>query len=415
MPNNSGNSSQGPKLTCLGWVVILLILVASGAGALFSFFKSSRNGSKESSESAPPQAVPQTAANSKSGGQVGALEIGIAYGTEKERWLKPAIEQFAKTPEGQGVRVNLIPKGSLEAARAIVAGDQSIQVWSPASSIYKDVFLAEWQVKNSGANPIAKETQLALTPMVFVMWGERHEAFVSKYQTVSFKTIGQALAEKGGWDSIAKHPEWGLFKFGHTHPNQSNSGLATLVLMAYNFHNKTRQLVLADIVNVEFQQWMGSIEQAVTGLPSGTGAMMTDMVLKGPSAYDVVSVYENVAIDFLKNAEGRWGPIRIAYPEQNVWNDNPYYILDVPGSSKEQRRAAEALMNFLMSEKLQKQALDHGFRPGNPDVPIRTPESIFTKYQTFGIRIEIPSFCETPKAEVINNLLASWQRSQGGR
>ena len=40
--------------------------------------------------------------------------------------------------------------------------------------------------------------------------------------------------------AIAGKPEWGLFKFGHTHPDQSNSGLLTLVLMAYEFAGKRR-------------------------------------------------------------------------------------------------------------------------------------------------------------------------------
>jgi len=29
--------------------------------------------------------------------------------------------------------------------------------------------------------------------------------------------------------------------------------------------------------------------------------------------------------------------------------------------------------------------------------------------------VEIGAICETPRAEVINNLLASWQRNQGSR
>ena len=60
-------------------------------------------------------------------------------------------------------------------------------------------------------------------------------------------TIAQALQEKGGWDAIAQKPEWGLFKFGHTHPNQSNSGLITLVLMAYDYHHKSKASTMKDI------------------------------------------------------------------------------------------------------------------------------------------------------------------------
>src|SRR4029077_12742383 len=127
-------------------------------------------------------------------------------------------------------------------------------------------FVQDWQVKNSG-KPISKEDSLALTPMVFVMWDERYKAFTQKYGSVTFVTIAQALQEKGGWDSIAQKPEWGLFKFGHTHPNESNSGLITLVLMAYDYHQKSRGLVLKDILDVNFQNWMQNLEHGVSSLP----------------------------------------------------------------------------------------------------------------------------------------------------
>ena len=251
--------------------------------------------------------------------------------------------------------------------------------------------------------------------MVFVMWDERYQAFAKKYQEVGFRNVGLALAEPGGWKSIAEKPEWGLFKFGHAHPNQSNSGLMTLVLMACEFHNKNRGLTLNEIVDVPFQQWMQTVERGVSGLSNSTGNMMKDMVLRGPSSFDCLFVYENVAIDYFKNAEGRWGQLRIVYPTKNMWNDNPYYVLNVPWSSPAQRQAAGLFLDFLLSEPVQTQALVHGFRPGNPAIPINGPDSPFTTYQKYGLQVELSSICDPPSAEVIHNLLASWQRSVGNR
>jgi len=287
-------------------------------------------------------------------------------------------------------------------------------VWSPASALYKDIFVQEWQVKYS-QNPILKEEPIALSPMVFVMWDERYQAFAQKYKAVSFLTISQALQEKGGWDAIAQRPEWGLFKFGHTHPNESNSGLMTIVLAAYSYHKKTKDLQLKDVVDVGFQNWMQGMERAVSGLSNSTGNMMKEMVLKGPSSYDALLVYESVAIDYLKNAEGRWGQLRIIYPEYNAWNDNPYYIIDAPWSSKDQRKAAETFLTFLLSEAIQRESLVHGFRPANPSVPVKFPDSPFVKYSDYGIKVDLAKICDPPRAEVVNNLLQSWQRSQANR
>src|SRR5262252_6974876 len=392
---------EGPKLTALGKVFIFLFIVACVAGAYYLFV-----GKKSF------QATKDAASSLLSGGA--PVEIGIAYGTEKQRWLEWAVAEFAKTSEGKRIKVNLIPMGSLEGAHAILSGDQRINVWSPASAAYKDIFVQEWQVKYND-NPIIREEPIALTPMVFVVWDERYQAFVQKYKVMSFDTVAQALQAKGGWDEIAHHPDWGLFKFGHTHPNQSNSGLMTIVLAAYSYHHKTKDLTLKDVLDVNFQKWLDELERGATGMSNSTGNMMREMVLKGPSSYDGLLVYENVAIDYLKNAEGRWGQLRVAYPEYNAWNENPYYIINASWSTSDQRKAADTFLNFLLTESVQKESLAHGFRPANPNVPVKFAGSPFVLYAGNGVQVDLQKICEPPKAEVVNNLLASWQRSQGNR
>src|SRR5271157_2103100 len=387
-----------PKLKPLGWIVILLFVAGCIWGAYYFFAKGSlqRLGVGTGSPSSTTSIF----------GSKPAAEIGLAYGTEKQRWLEWAVGEFANSPDGKNIKVNLVPMGSLEGAHAILAGDQRINAWSPASSAYKDVFVQDWQVKYpDNANPIVREEPLALSPMVFVMWEERYQAFLQKYKRVTLDTVSQALQEKTGWDGIAGHPDWGLFKFGHTLPSESNSGLMTLVLAAYSYHHKTKDLALKDILDAGFQDWLQKMERGVTGMSNSTGNMMREMVLKGPSSYDALFVYESVTIDYLKNAEGRWGQIRVIYPEYNAWNDNPYYILNAPWSSAEQRKAAATFLNFLLTEPIQKQSLVHGFRPGNPNVPVRFPGSPFELYAKFGVQVDLAKVCDPPKAEVVNNLL----------
>lgn len=396
--------ADGPKLTPLGKIVIVVFIVGCFGGAYYLI------GNKGKASAAAGSA---TSVGGFLGGGVTA-EIGIAYGTEKKRWLEYAVEEFAKTSDGKGIKVNLIPMGSIEGAHAILSGDQRIHVWSPASAAYKDVFVQDWQVKYGG-NPMVKEEALALTPMVFVMWEERYQAFLQKYRALSLETIAEAEQEKSGWETIAAKPEWGFFKFGHANPNESNSGLMTLTLAAYTYAKKTKGLELKDIVNAGFQDWLQKLERGVSGMSNSTGTMMQEMVLKGPSSFDVLFTYESVTIDYLKNAEGRWGALKVVYPEYNAWNDNPYYILNASWSSKDQRRAAEAFLKFLLSEPIQKRSLVHGFRPANPNVPVKFPDSPFTTYAKYGIQVDLQKICDPPKAEVMTNLLTGWQRSLGGR
>ncbi len=393
--------------TPAGKIALTLLVIACAVGAwrfakpyLSQLPSSSSTAPNVSGETPPPQG--------------GKVEIGVAYGTEKRRWLESAVASFAETPKGRRIQVNLIPLGSIEGANAVLNGDTRIHLWTPASSLYQDVFLSEWSTRHSGA-PILRQESLALTPMVFVMWAERHEAFLARYKELSFQTVAEALQEPSGWQGIAAKPEWGLFKFGHTHPNESNSGLATLCLMAHSYHAKTKTLAMKDILDPKFQSWLTSVQRGVSGLSNSTGNMMKEMVLKGPSTYDALFLYESAVIDYLKNAEGRWGELRVAYPHYNIWNDNPAYILDVPWSSPAQRSAASAFVDYLLSEPVQKTSLIHGFRPSNPAVAINGPDSPFTLGQRYGIRMEPGQICENPKAEIIHNLLATWQRQHGSR
>src|SRR5215471_14977561 len=110
---NITTSSDGPKLTPLGRVFVFLFILACVAGAYYLFVgKRSLQATKD-------------AASSLLGGGP-PVEIGIAYGTEKQRWLEWAVSQFAKTSDGKRISVDLIPMGSLEGAHAILSGDQRI-------------------------------------------------------------------------------------------------------------------------------------------------------------------------------------------------------------------------------------------------------------------------------------------------
>ena len=392
-------NSESPGLTGLGKIVILAFIGACAAGAWKLLHPSD---SKDSSASGGGKNV--TSADGKT-------TVKIAYGTEKKRWLTWAVEEFSRTPAGASINIELAPYGSLDGARASTDLKQAITVWSPASSAFKDVYVQEWQLQHN-TPAFTREEPLALSPIVLVFWKERYDAFLKKYNTVSFDAIAEAAQEPGGWQGIAGKSDWGFFKYGHTDPTNSNSGLMALILYAQHFQKKTSPLVMADVVNTEFNTWLAKMAKGLSGMGRSTGDQMKDMVLKGPASYDCLLVYENVAIDYLKNAEGRWGQLQIAYPEINIWSDNPYYVLNTPWVSAEQTKAANKFLDFLLSQRAQEQALQHGFRPAEPNVPIKAPNSPFQQYAAQGLRVEIPKVCDAPKPEAIINLLSGWQRAR---
>jgi hypothetical protein len=342
------------------------------------------------------------------------VTINIAYGTEKKQWLEAALKEFRETPPGKRITIKLVPLGSVEGAEAVLngPGKTPIHVWSPASSAYRDVFERKWHASRD-SSPILETRDLALTPMVFVMWKSRYDAFDHKYGPVTFRTLGEAMKAAKGWETIAERPDWGLsFKFGHTDPAHSNSGLMTLVLVAYDFANKQRNLGLPDVDRAEFRAWLGSFEHGVAkhggSLARSTGTLMEEMVKRGPSEYDCLLVYENLAIDYMKIARERWGPdgeLRVIYPDPNIWNENPYYVLDVPWSGPAERLAASDFLEFLMSDAIQRKALEHGFRPGSSSISVDHSDNPLVKAAAYGVRNELPRMCEPPRADVVTALL----------
>ncbi|WP_435008532.1 protein kinase domain-containing protein [Tundrisphaera lichenicola] len=345
------------------------------------------------------------------------VTINILHGTEKKNWLEAARHDFLSAPEGRGITINLIGRGSIQGADDILngPGPLPIHAWSPASTAYRSVFEREWEVRRPGDSPpILEAEELVLSPLVFVFWKERYEAFLKHYGKVDFRTLGEAMSEPGGWGTIAGKPEWGLFRFAHTHPARSNSGLMTLVLMACEFTGKARGLTLADISRTDFQLAFQAFERGVTrhgtSLTSSTGTLMQEMILRGPSGYDGLVLYENLAIDYMKAARQSWGELQVVYPDPNLWNDHPYYILDAPWSDRRHQDAAGAFLKFLRSEPIQRLALELGFRPGKPAVGARAPDGPIARLEANGLRLDVPRMAEPPRAEVVEDLLSSFRR-----
>lgn len=341
-----------------------------------------------------------------------ALELVFPYGSEKKLWLEDVTKRFnesqQKTDSGKPIVVKLLAMGSGETVEEPLSERLKAHLISPASGAF--IKLANARSQASTGGPLVESTQdLVLSPVVIAMWKPMAEALGWPNKPIGWSEIINLTKSEQGWASYG-FPQWGRSKFGHTHPNQSNSGLMTLVLLAYDFHEKNAGLTLADITEPKFSQWANKLQRAVTGLSNSTGKMMEEMVQRGPSTYDVLLVYEANAIDYVKNAEGRWGKLRVVYPERNAWNDNPYYILK--SASKQEAAGAQTFLDFLMSGRVQVQALVHGFRPANVAVPIKAPESAFTTMESYGLRVDLSGVCEQPAPEVINNLLIGWQRNR---
>jgi ABC-type Fe3+ transport system substrate-binding protein len=347
------------------------------------------------------------------------VRIEIAYGTEKRAWLEDAVTRFAATnPRVRGRPIEIVLKGigSREMVTDIVQNEYQPTVVSPASMIQIELLRDQWARKTNGGQIIpatASAAQpLVLTPLVVVAWEERASVLWQNDPANFWQDIHRVTAAQQGWAEFGK-PEWGFVNFGHTSPETSNSGLQTLLLLAYGYHNKARDLTSADITSPEFQQWLTEVERAVPQFGESTGLLMEDMLRFGPSKYDFIAVYESLAIENFQIAEGRGGRIRVFYPPANIYSEHPYAILNAPWVSADQRDAATQFRDFLLSSEIQEIALkQYGFRPANLQVAIDPNDQTnpFVRYANYGITYDIAEQVAVPPADVLNTLIELWRR-----
>ena len=160
------------------------------------------------------------------------VTVSIVYGSEKQEWLEPLVEEYnaqeRETADGATIVVEATPMGSIESARAIVEGQIQPTVWSPASSIYIPVANAEWRSREHSEDLVPDQPpDLVISPVVIALWQPMAEALGWPDEPIGWADIAEMAISEEGWAAYG-YPEWGEFKFGHTHPNYSNSGLSRL-------------------------------------------------------------------------------------------------------------------------------------------------------------------------------------------
>lgn len=378
--------------------------------------------SRKSTTPDPDPAASASASPSASGAKPAGpvTEITFLYSSEKQEWIEAAVAAFSK--EHPEIKVTARAKGSLDLEQAILDGKEKPTLWSPADSLVQNLLDADWDTKThsklfatSGEDA---PQRLVITPLVWVVWQDRADVLTKAGGgEITWKTIHKAVAANDGWPSIKGDAKWGFVKLGHTDPTRSNSGLQTLFAMTFEYYDKKKTLEVGDLLAPKYQDWIKETEKGVSKFETSTGAAMKEMILFGPSKYDIAVTYENLAIGELAHAEGRWGALRIVYPSSTFWSDHPVAILQADWVTPAQKTAARAFVAYLKSRPMQEAALALGFRPADPAVPLKSADAKnpFATLADRGVKIDLPPAIEAPNGSVVRNLLMMWQRVVGAR
>ena len=343
------------------------------------------------------------------------VTISMVYGSEKTEWLDPLIQQFNdaknKTQAGKIIVIEGKAMGSIESVRGIIDGTLQPVVWSPASSVYIPVANAEW--KKTHADDLVSGTpkDLVLSPVVIAMWRPMAQALGWPAKTLGWSDIAQLSTSADGWKTF-NHPEWGPFKFGHTHPAYSNSGIVSIIAETYAGLNKQRGLTEADLQAPELMNFMSNVESSVIHYGTSTGFFADRMFGNGPSYLSAAVMYENLIVaQETKRLSGKSSqiPVVAIYPKEGTfWSNHPYVVLNAPWVTADQKDAAGIFETFLLDKPQQLKALELGFRPADPSIPITTPVDT----QHGADPAQPKTILEIPSATVIDGIQNLWRKAK---
>ena len=164
---------------------------------------------------------------------------------------------------------------------AIEGSPRKPHLTSPASEAYVKLANARWRARSGGRDLLPKTDSLVLSPVVIAMWKPMAEALGWPQRPVGWADILALARNPQGWAARGQ-PQWGRFKFGHTHPEYSNSGLMAVLAEAAAATGRRDVLTPAAALAPETAAFVAGIEQAVVHYGTSSGFLRAEDVRERP-------------------------------------------------------------------------------------------------------------------------------------
>ena len=360
-------------------------------------------GCKSQSDSEPvssQQSSSQTA-------RPGTLELVFTYSSEKETWVKDVTAQFDhgnyKTSKGNRISVKAIPMGSGDIVDELLNGRRQPHLISPASAAFIKLGNAQSRAK-TGKDMVSSTETLMLSPVVIAMWKPMAEAIGWGKKPVGWSDILSLARNPKGWAAYGR-PQWGKFKFGHTHPEFSNSGLISLFAEVYAGTGKVSGLTINDVNKPSTAAYLDGIEQAVVHYGTSTGFFSSKMLANGPEYLSAAVLYESNVIESYNSGDDLPFPVVAIYPKEGTfWSDHPVGVVEEDWVTPEHREAARTYIKFLLDRPQQEKTLNYGFHPGDVGIQLAAPLDA-----EHGVDPKEPkTTLEVPSVEVMDAIIKLW-------
>ena len=339
------------------------------------------------------------------------IQLLFSYGSEKQKWIDDVTAAFnqsgARTAGGKRILVKAMPKGSGECIDDVLSGAEQDDLTSPASNVFIKLGNAKSRAA-TGQDLIGATQNLLLSPVVIAMWKPMAEAIGWGKKPIGWADILSLARDKKGWSTYG-FPQWGSFKFGHTHPAYSNSGIISLIAENYAATGKVRGLTLADVQNPKTRAFVSGIENSVVHYGSSTGFFGRKLFDSGPEYLSAAVLYESMVVESYAKVSSMPFPVVAIYPREGTfWSDHPVGVVNRPWVTPERQEAAQIYIRYLLGRPQQEKAMTYGFRPGSPDVAVGPPIDA-----AHGVDPKQPTTTlEVPSSEVIAALQQQWENDE---
>jgi Ca-activated chloride channel family protein len=343
-----------------------------------------------------------------------AVVVEIHSSNTKQDWMNQVVALFNAgdhTLNGRPIIVTVAHVGSGSSMNNILEGKIQPVVWSPGSDLWVTSINQAWQDRTGGRLINADCPATLRLPLVIAMWRPMAEALGWPNTPIGWDDLALLSTNPEGW-AVYGHPEWGQFKFGHPHPEHSNSGMLSLVAEVYSAAGLTDGLTVDAVKSQAVIEDVGAVEQQVFHYGKKDTDILLRMTQRGPEYLHAVTSYEANVIKWNRDhgAELRF-PLVAIYPDDGTfWVENPYCILDAAGwVSDEQVEAAAIFRDYLLSIEQQSLAVDWGLRPASADVSLHAPIDL-EHGAAPAITIDQVPHLAYPSDEVVGHILDMWHR-----
>lgn len=344
----------------------------------------------------------------------GAIVVEIHSSNTKEDWMNQVVASFnagAFEVNGKPIAVTVAHVGSGSSMNNILDGKIRPVVWSPGSDLWVTRINQVWQ-DQTGGRLINGECPATLRlPLTIAMWRPMAEALGWPDASIGWDDLTTLSTDPDGWAAYG-HPEWGQFKFGHPHPEHSNSGMLSLVAEVYSAAGLVEGLTVDAVKSQSVIDDVGAVEQRVFHYGKKDTDILLRMTQRGPQYLHAVTSYEANVIKWNRDHgdELRF-PLAAIYPDGGTfWVENPYCVLDgADWVSDEQEQAAAIFRDYLLSPEQQALTIDWGLRPASTGVSLHAPIDLEHGAVPSITMDQVPHLAY-PSDEVVGHILDVWHQ-----